>query len=72
MVRESGQAGDEKCDEVKVTPEMIRAGSEKVWELRGFDPNFVAESVFLAMLGVIRPSNPDFLEVHAHGASLSL
>lgn len=27
MVLESGQAGDEKCDEIEVTPEMIEAGA---------------------------------------------
>jgi hypothetical protein len=28
---------------------MIEAGAERVWELRGFDPNFVAEEVFRVM-----------------------
>jgi len=27
MVRKSRQAGDEKCDEIEVTPEMIEAGA---------------------------------------------
>lgn len=36
--------------EIEVTPEMIKAGAEAVWEFRGFDPNFVAEKVFLAMM----------------------
>jgi hypothetical protein len=29
---------------------MIAAGADRVWELRGFDPNYVAEEVFRAML----------------------
>jgi len=37
-------------DETEVTPVMVKAGAEAVWEFRGFDPNFVAEKVFLAMM----------------------
>lgn len=36
--------------EIEITPEMIKAGADVVWEFRGFDPNFVAEKVFLAMV----------------------
>jgi hypothetical protein len=36
--------------EIEITPEMVKAGAEAVWEYRGFDPNFVAEKVFLAMM----------------------
>jgi hypothetical protein len=41
-------------DETEVTPEMVKAGAEAVWEFRGFDPNFVAEKVFLAMMEYAR------------------
>ncbi len=34
MVHDSRQAGDEKCDEVKVTPEMIEAGAVTLSGLR--------------------------------------
>jgi len=35
--------------DIEITPAMIEAGSDRVWALRGFDPNYVAEEVFLAM-----------------------
>jgi hypothetical protein len=50
MVEESRQAGAKIHGKIEITPEMIQAGAEAVWEFRGFDPNFVAEKVFLAMV----------------------
>jgi hypothetical protein len=35
---------------IEITPEMIEAGADRVWELRGFEPNYVAEEVFRAMV----------------------
>jgi hypothetical protein len=37
-------------DNVEPTPKMIQAGADEVWEFRGFDPNFVAERVFRAVI----------------------
>lgn len=37
-------------DEIEVTPEMIEAGAAAFERFEGYDPYFVVEKVFLAML----------------------
>jgi len=56
MVRESGQVGDEKCEKIEVTPEMVAVG---IAELSRFNPDYedepsAVERIFLAMLSVCK------------------
>jgi hypothetical protein len=52
---------------VEISRAMIEVGSDRVWELRGFDPNYIAEEIFRIMLaksaeeqnrGVTGPTGP--------------
>ena len=41
-------APDKSRCKIDITSEMIKAGAERAWELRGFDPEYVVQQIWRA------------------------
>ena len=58
-----------EIEEIEVTPEMVEAGVEKLWD---YDPQFsnerdVVEAIFRSMAGHARPSHHPARDPHSLG-----